>query len=133
MPEEAITEVLETVLNVKYIGPDAAPETEITDGFLIGFSLVSGETVDTYIEAEDIPTDQIQQTTIAGFDAQAYEDESLIGDDRLEHYVFQLDEGNANQPSVMVDVVVLVKGEDREEYRRVVQAIIESMEWTRLE
>ncbi len=126
-PKALDVSILGDGMELKYIGPEALPETEITDG--IWSSIMPSEGSDASGADEMIrgyflaPVGEISDVEINGTPAKKYRAEDAMEGEPTYNYLFVL------EPTVMINVVYSPIGARADEYGRAMEAMVETMVW----
>lgn len=122
-PNAVQVEKYEDTFTLKYIGPDAEPNTEITDGFFSSVQVIESS-VEEYLENQTI-LNGISDVRLSNKEAKHFQSDSEMGDESTNHYVYQLsDDGD-----FVADIIYSVYGDVDNQYQNELMKIFESMNW----
>ncbi len=87
-PEVSVEQIQSNIYEFKFVGPDSAPNTEITDGYYGSIQIVTtASDAEAYAKANDI-ADTPVETEFMGRTAYRYQSESMLSGELVTHYVF---------------------------------------------
>lgn len=115
----------ETIYEVKYLGPNNEPFTEITDGYFIALRFVLDETVDAYLEGEAV-VGEIETTAFLGYDALRYQKRSELDNRLVDHLVVIFDEERGR----FVNISTLVYGDEDGAYRAEIDETLDTLSFS---
>jgi hypothetical protein len=123
-PKVIISQIEPTIYEIKFIGPDSEPRTEITDGYYLSIQLIDNQTLSEYV-SEQTPLGTVEETSIKSYEARRYTTESMLGNE-VEHLTIHL----VPTANYLVDITQSIYGEDSDTYQAEVDAIIQSLEFS---
>lgn len=111
-----------TTYEVKYIGPNNLPNTEISDGYYMTIAFREADSIDAYIEGED-PTSPVRPLNVNNTQALTYTTLSALGTTDT-NVVYQL----FSDEDWLIDVTYTVLGNQADLYQSTVMNIISTIE-----
>lgn len=120
-PETEVHEVSFGIFEIKYVGPQSEPNTEITDGYYASLQFNEATSAQSYAEAQN-QAGQVGSVRFAGRGALTYQSDNELSGELVTHHVFSI-EGQ----SQLVDVSYQTFGDTSEEYEKEVIAILRTL------
>lgn len=120
-----VNKVQNSIIELKYIGPNSEPATEITDGFYASLHFSESDNLMSYAEAQD-PVAEVSSTTFNGQPAISFATESALGTDPNTHIAYRLPEADR----WIVDITYSTHGSRSEEYERTLFEILTTLHVT---
>ena len=96
--DTTVTQVNDSVIEIKYIGPGSEPATEITDGYYASVELVESSNINSYAEAQ--AESDTEPLTFNGQTALTYSTVSVLNDKEITHVVYQ----PADTSNLIIDI-----------------------------
>ena len=124
-PEDAtINKVQDTIYELKFIGPDAEPNTEITDGYYISMVFAGNEDLPSYSE-RSFASGAVTDTTFSGYAGITFTKTSMLSGEEVQHWAI----APQGDTSPVLDVSAQVYGDTDGSYQETVDQILESIEF----
>ena len=110
--------------SLKYVGPNAKSNTELTDGYFINVTLAKAKSILDYTESINaLGTDK--QHRVGDYKATVFKTRSALNDELVTHYAYTI-QSNSN---IIVDISINTYGEDKKDYNMQVQRFVDSITW----
>lgn len=120
-----VREVQEDIYEIKYIGPNAEPNTEITDGYLATLQLIENGNPQGYAEEQN-DGEAVGIDRFLDRPAYQYENESVLSGELIVHQVFRVTE----RSNTLADLSWQTYGEHSSDYEEELQRIWRTLRFT---
>lgn len=120
-----VSEVQETIYEIKYVGPGSEPNTEITDGYYVSMQFVLDKSIPAHLD-ESAVVGELETTEFLGYDARRYERRSVLGNRLTEHLIIILDEEGGR----FVDISMQTYDDQNGAYQKEIDDMLETLSFT---
>lgn len=117
-----IEQVQPTIYEIKFIGPDSEPNTEITDGYYASLQFVTATSAAVYAKQQGATT-SAPHMTFLDQTAYQYVRRSALSEQLVPHFVLPL----PDQPDTILDISYQTYGEDKSVYEAEILQILETL------